>query len=438
MNILHILIGFLYIAIPVFFIFYYRIYYIDNQYDKKFFLYGFLTKMFGAISAVLIYTFYYEGGDTTYYFESGKRLSEYIFDYPEYLTTVFFSDNLSKYSEINFLSFKKTIVYYADTSSFTISKISIILNLLTFSSFFLASILCSYFSFFCSWKFYKFISRISTINRNYIGYAIFFMPSAIFWGSGLFKDTFTLAGLYLFIISLVELFGYKQFKFVYIFYLIIGIYLLINIRSFFLLSAFPFVAIWILYLSYKKIGSPAIRFFLVPVFIAIVLGSTFFIFQSLTSTFKELSLENLVDKSKGFQGWHTTLKGSAYSLGEIDYSVTGIIRKLPASIVVTFFRPYVWEANKPIIFISALQSLFFVLMTIYVILKLKIIYFFSHLIKSPPAIALMGFSLFYAFVVGFTSYNFGALDRYKIPCLSTYIIALLLIMDSYHTSYFKK
>jgi hypothetical protein len=47
----------------------------------------------------------------------------------------------------------------------------------------------------------------------------------------------------------------------------------------------------------------------------------------------------------------------------------------------------------------------------------------------------MGFSLFYAFVVGFTSYNFGALDRYKIPCLSTYIISLLLTLESYKSTY---
>lgn len=431
MFVLHFLLSIIYIALPIIFIFYYRHYRIENKHDKKFFLYGFLTKIFGSISAVLIYTLYYKGGDTTYYFETGKRISEYILEFPEYIPTVFLSDNLRKYSEMNFLVFKKSIVYHSDTSSYTISKISIILNILTFSSFFLSSILCSYFSFFCSWKFYKLITRISTVSRNYIGYAIFFMPSAIFWGSGLFKDTFTMAGLYLFIISLVEMFGYKRFKFAYLLYLIIGFYLLINIRSFFLLSAFPFIAIWILYLNYNKIGSPAIRFFLIPVFIAIVVGSTFFIFQSLTSTFKELSLENLADKSKGFQSWHTTLKGSSYSLGEIEYTVSGIVSKLPASIAVTFFRPYIWEANKPIIILSAIQSLAFTLITIYIILKLKIIYFFSNLIKSPPAIALMGFSLFYAFVVGFTSYNFGALDRYKIPCLSTYIIALIFIYEGY-------
>jgi hypothetical protein len=37
------------------------------------------------------------------------------------------------------------------------------------------------------------------------------------------------------------------------------------------------------------------------------------------------------------------------------------------------------------------------------------------------------FSLIFAFAVGISSYNFGALSRYKIPCLPFYAIALILI-----------
>ena len=39
----------------------------------------------------------------------------------------------------------------------------------------------------------------------------------------------------------------------------------------------------------------------------------------------------------------------------------------------------------------------------------------------------LSFSLLYGFVAGFTSYNFGALDRYKIPALPMYMITLVLV-----------
>jgi hypothetical protein len=37
--------------------------------------------------------------------------------------------------------------------------------------------------------------------------------------------------------------------------------------------------------------------------------------------------------------------------------------------------------------------------------------------------------LLFAFAVGFTSYNFGALVRYKIPMMPFYYIALFILTD---------
>ncbi|TVR77560.1 MAG: hypothetical protein EA412_10750, partial [Chitinophagaceae bacterium] len=37
------------------------------------------------------------------------------------------------------------------------------------------------------------------------------------------------------------------------------------------------------------------------------------------------------------------------------------------------------------------------------------------------------FAIIFAFGVGFTSFNFGALARYKTPCLAFYLIGISLI-----------
>jgi hypothetical protein len=435
MILIHFLLAIFYVVLPIIFVLYYRTYYLKNDDDKFFFSVGFLLKIFGAIAAVLVYTQYYNGGDTLDYFDSGKYLLYYLSDNLDQSIDVLFRDDLRNFNETNFIVLSKKFNYWYTRPSYTVAKISMFLNLLTFSSFFLSSILCSYFSFFCSWKFYRFILDHSRLNRKSVGYAIFFMPSVVFWGSGLFKDTFTLAGLNLLIVGFVSIIGYNKLNIKNFVFVFIGLYLLFNIRSFFILASMPFLIIWVFNLKFNSIPSYSIKFVLTPIFLIIIIASIFLIVQTMSSTFQELSLENLVDKSKGFQGWHTTLKGSAYSLGDIEYSTQGILSKILPSIVVTYFRPYIWEAGKPIIILSALQSLFFVFFTLYAILKLKIIYFLKSFVTSPPAIALMGFSLFYSMVVGFTSYNFGALDRYKIPCLSTYIIAILFILERYNFIY---
>ena len=35
----------------------------------------------------------------------------------------------------------------------------------------------------------------------------------------------------------------------------------------------------------------------------------------------------------------------------------------------------------------------------------------------------------YAFITGFTSYNFGALGRYKIPCMPYFLIGIYIIKN---------
>lgn len=438
MVLIHVILGVLYLGLALFFILYYRTYKIEDATDKFFFASGFVLKMLGATAAAVIYVFYYGGGDTIEYFKSGELLLEYVSFNVDQLPEILIRKDLKNFDAPSFLQFNGRASYWYAKATHTITKVALVLNALTLNSFYLTSILCSFFSFFCSWKFYRFFIQHSQLNRRKLGYAIFFMPSVVFWGSGLFKDTFTLGGLYLLIIGFVNIFGFNKLKVANFIYLIVGVYLIYSIRSFYLMAALPFLLLWVFNMKFYNISNISLRFLLVPFFFLLGGISIFFTIQFLSRYFQELSFEQLVNTSKGFQNWHSALKGSTYSLGDIEYSTSSLVRKIPAAIVVTFFRPFLWEAGKPIILLSALQSLFFLLITIYAVAKMRVIYFFTSFFSSPQAIALMGFSLFFGVVVGFTSYNFGALDRYKVPCLSTYMIALLYIWETYKLKYPKQ
>jgi hypothetical protein len=49
---------------------------------------------------------------------------------------------------------------------------------------------------------------------------------------------------------------------------------------------------------------------------------------------------------------------------------------------------------------------------------------------NPDFILCIAFALLLGYVVGFISYNFGALARFKVPALPFFAIALLLLVDS--------
>jgi hypothetical protein len=55
--------------------------------------------------------------------------------------------------------------------------------------------------------------------------------------------------------------------------------------------------------------------------------------------------------------------------------------------------------------------------------------FLTLLSDNPPLVFSIVFTLIFAFSVGFTSYNFGALSRYRIPFLPFYFMFVTVLYE---------
>ena len=150
-------------------------------------------------------------------------------------------------------------------------------------------------------------------------------------------------------------------------------------------------------------------------------------FFQLSNSSEKYRLEELESQARGFHSWHTTTAGSSYNLGKIEYTPVGIMRKMPASLVVTFFRPFLWETRNAVMLVSALESLFLLYLCIYALFRLDF-KGFRKFDKRPYILGFFVFCLLFGFVIGFTSYNFGALMRYKIPISSLIFFIMFLIV----------
>jgi len=142
-------------------------------------------------------------------------------------------------------------------------------------------------------------------------------------------------------------------------------------------------------------------------------------------------LENIAETSattRDYINWVSeTEGGSAYSLGDVGSGIGGLLTKIPAAINVTLFRPYPWEARKPIVAITALEALLFLFLTLKIIFKIGLKNIWATISADPTIQFCLVFTLIFAFAVGISSYNFGTLSRYKIPCLPFYAVALIVI-----------
>ena len=148
-------------------------------------------------------------------------------------------------------------------------------------------------------------------------------------------------------------------------------------------------------------------------------------------TQKYSSIDTITQRIGGFHTDHgRRTDASTYHLGEIEYTPLGMLKKLPESVNVTLFRPYIWEVKNIVMLVSAVESLLFLLVTIYMLIKAGPLKLLKSLFSNPEVTLCLSFTIILGFVVGFTSMNFGALARFKIPILPFFAMGIFIIQDS--------
>ena len=194
----------------------------------------------------------------------------------------------------------------------------------------------------------------------------------------------------------------------------------------------PAYSFWIIFKYKETIESNFIRTIMTPILfiISIIIGS--FVLIKIAEYSERYAFESIMRTAKDTQNWlyvSSQNGGSGYSLGNIDYTPIGLVKIFPKAVNVSLFRPYIWEARKPILIPAALEGLVSLYFTISLLYKAGFIRFFKLIISNPEVQFCLVFSLIFAFAVGFTSYNFGSLVRYKIPFMPFYYIALFILAD---------
>ena len=100
---------------------------------------------------------------------------------------------------------------------------------------------------------------------------------------------------------------------------------------------------------------------------------------------------------------------------------------VPNSLIATFFRPFLWEVTSPVVLFSAIESFILLFLTIYFFFKRGVGQFFKLAFADPRLLMCFVFAMIFAVAVGASTSNFGALSRYKIPCMPFYFIMLLMV-----------
>ncbi len=395
---------------------------------RPYFMPGLYVKFGGVIFIALIYQFYYGGGDTFNFFRHSQIINSAL------------TDSFSTWWD---LLFHKTIVdnpkvypyvvqmeWYGDPSSYTIGVIGAIFGLVNGTTYIPIALLFAYFSFTGVWAMYRTFVNLYPKLIKELAIAFLFIPSTFVWGSAIFKDTICMFGLGWLTYTTFRIFVNKDFSVLNIFMLTLSFYIIAIVKLYILLAFLPALSLWLLLTYSHKIKVVGVRWLVNFLFAGITIAGFSVLTQRFAAEMNTYSLEKVANTSASTRGWIAFAsgdEGSAYDLGEFEPTIEGMLSKFPAAVVVTLYRPFIWEAKKIIVALSAIEALIFLFFTAKVFYK-KGLGLFKTISQDPNLIFLLIFSLIFAFAVGISSYNFGALSRYKIPCLPFYAAFIVIVM----------
>ncbi len=115
--------------------------------------------------------------------------------------------------------------------------------------------------------------------------------------------------------------------------------------------------------------------------------------------------------------------------GNVSTSITSLILLFPVGVVNTFFRPFIWDVRSPMMILSVFESFCFLMITCLCFWRIGVGKTFNMIFSDPVIAFCFVFAIVFGGVIGVTTTNFGALVRYKIPCITFYAMAFFLIMD---------
>jgi hypothetical protein len=380
---------------------------------KRIFWPALLVKLTSGLCLGWLYMNYYEGiGDTMLYFKDSMVLSTFArkdpIGYLSYLWNT--QPHLDLISDVA-----------SQPRSIYLLKLASVFNLLTHDNYWMTSAYFSFVSFFGAWYFVTQVAR--TVPSAYwpAVVAFLFLPTAVFWSSGLIKESLAMAGLCL-------LWG-----------CFLRLWFALTLRPWEILLAF--VAAWVVWsLKYYFLGA------LVPVAMASLFLHKMFVtgitFRSLFSKIliwilvmlvplvlvtllhpnfqPDRLMGVIVDNYLAFQ--NLSAPEDLISYHDLRPEWQSLLVNSPKAAFAGLFRPMIWEAS------NVLQALVAIENTLLLVLAFTSIGSMRQVIRSPYRL-LIGSVLVYAVALAtflaLSTPNFGTLSRYRVGFLPLLAMVLL-------------
>ena len=134
---------------------------------------------------------------------------------------------------------------WKDPNTFSVSRVTVPLYFLGAKSFLITSFLTACFSYMGIWKLYRLFNTLYNGNSRIFAYLVLFLPSLIFWGGGIMKDSYVLGSTCWITSNFYHIFIIRKKLFWNIMFMLLNVFLIINIKAYIIVSLIPGMLLWI-------------------------------------------------------------------------------------------------------------------------------------------------------------------------------------------------
>lgn len=369
---------------------------------------GLISHLFGAIAKVLIVYYWYGDGDMTSYIKWGAIMADFIRSAPEQWAGPYLQFGLHN-NEI-------ALPYDPPGSggaTGTMFALAAFYQVIFPGAKFGISLTTAVFSFSSKMAIYiVFREVLPPEYRRRLAYAMFLIPSAVYWSGGFGKEgvAFMTAGWIVW--------GYYQafHKGRWVTGLAVAVAAAAWVALIKPYIVFPMVIAFAAWeYGRRNIG----RAFNPLRMLAIGVVAGVFVVGALGllgSLFPRYALENLAESSEELQVQGVrTGSGSMYS-AHVGSGPAGLVASAPLALFAAFYRPLLFEARNPMMLMSALETTTLLLLSLYIVRERRL-GILEVLQRNPALLFCATYALLFGFATGYASTNLGTLSRYRMPML---------------------
>jgi hypothetical protein len=347
------------------------------------------------------------GRDTWKFHYSALKESDILKSDPQ----KFFADikNLYPHGYSGFLSSQNS--WWNDLHDTLFVKLLAIVDLFSFGNYYINVIFYSFITLFAPVAFFKIFMKEKRGERPVIFAGIFFIPSVLYWTSGIHKDGIVFLALALiiggFYYGLVSGMSFRRFL-----YIMSGLVLLLLFRNFLLVLILPALLAWFLAAQLKK--NPLIVFSICY----LLFVSGFFLSGNLSGKFN--LLQAVVQKQKDF----LVLVGqSSVPVNHLQPGIKSFISNFGQAFNLAFLQPSPGSIRSVFVLPAALEE------GLLLILFALFLFYRKRNNSTPFMVFSVFFSLSVLFSIGYTVNIIGAIVRYRSIILVLLVVPLLVSID---------